>query len=403
MPDATYKPAGYCPRCGYALDPGKCPECGTVVMAEQLASRPPRISLRPYVRLVLLLGFIGLSCYCCYRYYRDGDWLPRASNDVLLKYARSNWEPADREIRKRCAAGRFSLAELDKLFRQVVTVSADYLPRVPANTATRVTILVTPAGFLGSGLVGPSARSRDEAWRIEGEGWEVRGPELLGGGFGTRTFAIPPLPPGQHEITVIGVLWDRESPIEGMSPDFSLPVKLPLTITAVDCPLKEIVADRWSESLAAGIERAVSARAYASAVDRYPGLWLHVERSPIFVACEVFIRGPGHADYRPLMAGPSPHRLSWTGDLKWSLFALLPEEIDTSRPIDVQLRPCPQEALLHMQSECFAGTIEWRGLTFAKGSPRIPPQNTVSPTRVFKKEADAEDPTRTSSPATRPG
>jgi tetratricopeptide (TPR) repeat protein len=26
MSEATYKPAGYCPRCGYALDPGKCPE-----------------------------------------------------------------------------------------------------------------------------------------------------------------------------------------------------------------------------------------------------------------------------------------------------------------------------------------------------------------------------------------
>lgn len=23
-----YTPAGYCPRCGYAVDPGACPECG---------------------------------------------------------------------------------------------------------------------------------------------------------------------------------------------------------------------------------------------------------------------------------------------------------------------------------------------------------------------------------------
>lgn len=269
MPDAAYKPAGYCPRCGYALDPGECPECGTVVTAEELASRPPRISLRPYVRPALVLGFIGLSCYCCYRYYRDGDWLPSASNDVLLKYACSNWEPADREIRKRCAAGRFSLAELDKLFRQVCTVSADYLPRVPANTATRVTILVTPAGFLRSGLVYPSARSRDDAWRIEGQGLEVRGPELLaadlrlGSYASTRTFAIPPLPPGRHEITVSGVLWDQESPIKGMPPDFSLPVKVPLTITAVDGPLKEIVTDRWSGTPAAEIKGALGASAPA--------------------------------------------------------------------------------------------------------------------------------------------
>ena len=32
------RPAGYCPRCSYAIDPGICPECGESVALATLAS-----------------------------------------------------------------------------------------------------------------------------------------------------------------------------------------------------------------------------------------------------------------------------------------------------------------------------------------------------------------------------
>jgi hypothetical protein len=40
MTDNAYKPAGYCPHCGYAIDPGVCPECGKNVAASELDSVP---------------------------------------------------------------------------------------------------------------------------------------------------------------------------------------------------------------------------------------------------------------------------------------------------------------------------------------------------------------------------
>ncbi len=41
-----YRPAGYCRRCEYPVDPGRCPECGTVVASDRLL-KVPRRARRP--------------------------------------------------------------------------------------------------------------------------------------------------------------------------------------------------------------------------------------------------------------------------------------------------------------------------------------------------------------------
>lgn len=57
--DATYKPAGYCPDCGYAIDPGVCPECGRHADADELdgtpaASKPGFARLGPIPTAILM-------------------------------------------------------------------------------------------------------------------------------------------------------------------------------------------------------------------------------------------------------------------------------------------------------------------------------------------------------------
>lgn len=55
--NATYAPAGYCPSCGYRMDPGACPECGRV--ATRVRPTHPRVRRR---RLLLgLAGFVVLG------------------------------------------------------------------------------------------------------------------------------------------------------------------------------------------------------------------------------------------------------------------------------------------------------------------------------------------------------
>lgn len=62
-----YKPAGFCPKCGYRIDPGTCPECGRAV------KRPwrlhPRV-VRRYRRLTILIFLLGLG-FAGWRYGPD--------------------------------------------------------------------------------------------------------------------------------------------------------------------------------------------------------------------------------------------------------------------------------------------------------------------------------------------
>lgn len=55
---SDYRPAGYCPGCGYMLDPGRCPECGRDVV------RPWRVRPRAYRRwraAVVLTVVVGIG------------------------------------------------------------------------------------------------------------------------------------------------------------------------------------------------------------------------------------------------------------------------------------------------------------------------------------------------------
>ncbi len=67
MAQPDYKPAGYCPKCGYRIDPGTCPECGRAV------KRPwrlhPRV-VRRYRRLTILIFLLGLG-FAGWRYGPD--------------------------------------------------------------------------------------------------------------------------------------------------------------------------------------------------------------------------------------------------------------------------------------------------------------------------------------------
>lgn len=57
---ATYEPAGWCPKCGYRMEPGVCPECGTVV--DRPLRRDPRVTRRRwYQRAVLFIACVGVA------------------------------------------------------------------------------------------------------------------------------------------------------------------------------------------------------------------------------------------------------------------------------------------------------------------------------------------------------
>ena len=61
-----YVPSGICPKCSYPIDPGQCPECGSIVSADQLLS-DSQLSIAKERRrwlkrlVILLIVFISLD------------------------------------------------------------------------------------------------------------------------------------------------------------------------------------------------------------------------------------------------------------------------------------------------------------------------------------------------------
>ncbi len=61
--DRNYKPNGFCPKCGYAIDPGICPECGSDVPAEKLRSSNSPVHYREYIKRICSVLLFAAAVY----------------------------------------------------------------------------------------------------------------------------------------------------------------------------------------------------------------------------------------------------------------------------------------------------------------------------------------------------
>lgn len=73
----AHKPTGFCPGCGYAIDPGRCPECGREVCRP--LKRPPRSLAWRCIRWTLVLGLVAIALsqgpYYVLYYLMPREWL----------------------------------------------------------------------------------------------------------------------------------------------------------------------------------------------------------------------------------------------------------------------------------------------------------------------------------------
>ena len=77
-------PDGFCPKCGYAMDPGTCPECGLRVYRSDLAAIPPNLqrirTRRRVIRFGVVLGVLIIGWYG----YRTVNWVKLLPTSTLL-------------------------------------------------------------------------------------------------------------------------------------------------------------------------------------------------------------------------------------------------------------------------------------------------------------------------------
>lgn len=87
-----YQPEGFCPRCGYWIDPGRCPECGLQVTRQRLLATMPRFSWRSLRTKRVLVWAVSL--FVLVAFLREMYHVVTPSRTVMRTVPATTWSPA---------------------------------------------------------------------------------------------------------------------------------------------------------------------------------------------------------------------------------------------------------------------------------------------------------------------
>ena len=255
-----HTPLGFCPRCGYPIDPGRCPECGTVVTADGLALDPPRLARRRKMRRIGALALSAIALGAGYAVYRSVDWVKAAPTWILLRSADRSAR-VDDELFSRYLRTELSAEQSQRMFARLQGQPMLELPaRVPAGMTCR--------GWLRPGMRMPQAmiaagwviRQRDVRLLVDGQLMleERTWGAFSGSGVGIG-IDIPPLSAGPHTLTM-SVCHDLTRGYGRAYGDETVPAVYtwpPVVVTgscaAEDRPPEEFVTPRYDAELASTI------------------------------------------------------------------------------------------------------------------------------------------------------
>jgi len=333
MSDKTYKPAGYCPHCGYAIDPGVCSECGKNVNADELDSVPYWVTRRRLVkRAVLVLILLSLAVGGWYVYART-NWIIWVPTRILLGLSWDENSRGTQEVWRRFQNGGLSPAECEKMFRRALG-RAELCVRSPHPRDEDITLEV----WLRSSLIEQGARFMliKEQYSVDG----VNSKNALKDwrGWGRMSYVtLPALSPGTHDIRLEAQLGSPTlgPPVPGVAP---IPLSLSKRVVVENRSVDSFVQPIWSEEL----EQQVRVRCLVSAVsdfdDSSPSIHIDLVARHLSepIAGILWFRATGDSEYEQIVAIP--------GLLNGSIRGRSREERDGEKMAGTQPRYIPSDA-----------------------------------------------------------
>ncbi len=378
-----HQPAGYCPHCGYALDPGTCPECGKFVRGYQIRAVPPNVTLRRDLWRfggVLLLLAISIGGY---RAYRDLNGWPYVPEWLLVQCQHRDWSGAMAEINRRFVADEFTADARQRLIDNAMTAEIECPDRWPAGKVMPVVLQVSaraPVSKLRCFTWSPVWRFKigsDEAWSAV-EAWSPVGMRCSSGKFAVvyeTKLELPPLEAAAHDLRFDGNV-ALLTAVPGFLTDQRWSVAVSKVLRVEDKRFTDYVTPIWRNDLAAKMKDAVAARYFHQA--DYGNIDFATNVLPVPVCFRVYVRVSGEHTYRHLSHVVDGARVPGShGYYDYELGS------DVTS-IDLQLRPDLAHAHLRGLKTCFNGVIEWDNLLVSAGQHFG--GATEPPTRVFKYE-----------------
>lgn len=366
MTDSAYSPAGFCPFCGHAIDPGICSECGRDVSPTALDAEKDQTRHKRRKRNLWRLVAIILVLTVGYTTLRNIEVKSRLPVSWLLTLDRwgGNW--AWGELWSRYRDGRLSPGEASEMLKQKVEISpVSVLSPHPAKHPITFRVRLDSKGsFFGL----PWELILD-SWRVEVDGAEVSCSDSHRRGGGVNHWVeeyrvrIGPLVPGEHRIAVFGQCTLR--PDRGTRGGTIVPPTFPIseafTVEIQDGPLEGFVRPVWSDHLAQEVKKRITASVGAKPGSGPELLLLVSDSSPVPIAGYIYGRRVGDVEYVRLS---KPVIFDANVPASFTLFPTDLADVKHATRLDLRFEPDPTVALESGFRTFFNGVSEWPDIEF---------------------------------------
>lgn len=413
MSEESYQPAGYCPKCGYAMDPGKCPECGTEVTAKRLSKITLKTRFWRRVRRGAALAVMLALGYGGYRFYHEGPW-PRWLSDVtVVAWANHGLHRVDVEASIRLGAGLLSDALRDQLIDGALGVEVRWTPIVAKNTSMPLQLHIGQDGVLDDRLQMHSGynhrvllepkitrgRRPSEPVLIDGLKVDIQGGrQTVVASFDAQrysrnslAFELPALSPGDYVVTIQGKLPIVFHTFGGANVREALAPSVDIThqLTVLDQSLDELVTLEYSDELSAQLLASLELQIEYDGQRGDPVAKLVMTGQPALPLAVGFYRREEFHRIDPTAYPSQPFYFSATdpnGNSIWGRVSLGPTPLYVE-PYHVRLHPSKKIALRFGVDRCFGGVIEWSNLQLIPNDPAKPQKWMFRPTKTYPCEA----------------
>ncbi len=244
----TDRPAGFCPGCGYPMNPGQCPECGRVSSRGALRRTAGRSHRLP-VRAAATAGICAVLLLALLLAYFYAPWTNYCDVETLLRLSRYGESRAQAALVSRYRVRSLTPAEASEFFKSQISATATYRRQQPAGipVGCEIELRLRTTEFDRGRYI----YLRDHRVLLNGapiREWDQSAEHQFRRGKRSRQTLIelPPLPPGEHRVTIecmadIGIYnFDKFGRAAFLRDDI-VPVSAELEIEALSRPAESFV------------------------------------------------------------------------------------------------------------------------------------------------------------------
>ncbi len=237
-----HKPHGFCPKCSYPMNIGRCPECGHVVTLKNIRAEPSGFLRRHRWKLIATIAVV-LFMVGAQLIFTRAPWLSYLSLESVTRLDSWGYEAAGYELESRFSSNKLKPHELMALFKRTLVGEFSIPSPYPRD-------VVVPCDFRfrkNVSTMNSSIYCDIQTWTLELDGAPIRTADAPDKRVSVQNglfFRLPITSPGEHVVHIFGelILYDLNSLRTSTQPDaYAIPFSAEQSFVVYDRPAAEMI------------------------------------------------------------------------------------------------------------------------------------------------------------------